>query len=163
MTVIHRSVQAAGSQPAKVTTIQEGNGSTVTISQDHAGHTSIVRSGGSAGGGGGFVVPTPPIPPIPVIPVDFGPLANVVPPQLVDVAYGFFLMCAVMVIGWPLARAFGRRIERRDTVAALPPGTSEQLQRIEQAVEAMAIEVERISESQRFMARLQKSSTAEPV
>jgi hypothetical protein len=31
----------------------------------------------------------------------------------------------------------------------------EQLQRIEQAVDAMAIEVERISESQRFMAKLQ--------
>ena len=40
------------------------------------------------------------------------------------------------------------------------PALSGQLQRIEQAVEAMAIEVERISESQRFMVKLQ-SETAQ--
>jgi len=34
------------------------------------------------------------------------------------------------------------------------PAVAGQLQRIEQAVEAMSIEVERISESQRFMAKL---------
>jgi hypothetical protein len=88
---------------------------------------------------------------------------NMIPPQAVDIAMGFFTMCAVIVIGWPLARAFGRRLERRGAdVAAVPPVMTEQLQRIEQAVEAMAIEVERISESQRFMAKLQ-STNAERV
>jgi hypothetical protein len=33
---------------------------------------------------------------------------------------------------------------------------SEQLERIEQAVEAMSIEIERISESQRFLTKLQE-------
>jgi ribosomal protein L22 len=79
-------------------------------------------------------------------------------PQFVDVAYGFFIMCAVIVIGWPLARAFGRRLERRAQTALPDAATSQQLQRIEQAVEAMAIEVERISESQRFMAKLQQGA-----
>ena len=79
------------------------------------------------------------------------------PPQIVDISIAFFIMCAVMVIGWPLARAFGKRLERRSDMPAVTAGTSEQLNRIEQAVEAMAIEVERISESQRFIAKLQNA------
>jgi hypothetical protein len=84
---------------------------------------------------------------------------NVIPPQAVDLAFGFFIMCAVMVIGWPLARAFGRRIERRGSTAVIDPALSGQLQRIEQAVDAMSIEIERISESQRFMAKLQNGAS----
>jgi hypothetical protein len=84
---------------------------------------------------------------------------NLIPPQAVDISIAFFIMIAVMVVGWPIARAFGRRIERRGQVASLDAGTMEQLQRIEQAVDAMAIEVERISESQRFMARLQRDAS----
>jgi hypothetical protein len=92
-----------------------------------------------------------------------GPRAaqNMIPPQVVDISIAFFVMIAVMVVGWPIARAFGRRIERRGQVATLDAGTMEQLQRIEQAVDAMAIEVERISESQRFMAKLQHDSAAQ--
>jgi hypothetical protein len=100
-------------------------------------------------------VPLPPRPPAIHTTSDAGEFATMVMPQIVDVANGFFVMCAVMVVGWPLARAFGRRLERRGSVAATAPGLSEQLQRIEQAVDAMSIEVERISESQRFMAKLQ--------
>lgn len=40
---------------------------------------------------------------------------------------------------------------------------AEQLRRIERGVDAMAVEVERISELQRFMARLQSQSSAERV
>lgn len=80
---------------------------------------------------------------------------NIIPPQAVDIAIGFFIMCAVMVVGWPLARAFGRRIERRPELPAENPAMAQQLQRIEQAIDAMSIEIERISESQRFVAKLQ--------
>jgi hypothetical protein len=82
----------------------------------------------------------------------------VIPPAAVDIAIGFFITCAVMVVGWPIARALGRRFERRGTSPVVDAGVAEQLQRIEQAVEAVAIEVERISESQRFLARLQEKS-----
>ena len=88
---------------------------------------------------------------------------NDIPPQAVDMAIGFFVTCAVIAIGWPLARAFGRRIERRSETPALNPGMAEQLQRIEQAVDAMSIEIERISESQRFMAKLQSAQTPERI
>jgi hypothetical protein len=108
------------------------------------------------------VPPVPPIPQIPSIQVRTGMPDNVIPPQAVDVAIGFFIMCAVMVIGWPLARAFGRRIERGGPAAAVSPAVSEQLQRIEQAVEAMAIEVERVSEAQRYFAKLHSAPLSEP-
>jgi DNA repair exonuclease SbcCD ATPase subunit len=85
-------------------------------------------------------------------------MQHVIPPQAVDLAIGFFIMCAVIVIGWPIARAFGRRIERPRAGAPLDSGLGDQLQRIEQAVEAMSIEVERISEAQRFTTRLQTGS-----
>ena len=78
-----------------------------------------------------------------------------IPPQAVDIALGFFAMCVVIVIGWPIARAFGKRLERKGEAAMPAPAMADQLHRIEQAVEAMSIEVERISESQRFIARLE--------
>ena len=116
----------------------------------------------ASGANVGPVIAVPPVPPVPPTfpgayggdPFNGGPS---IPPQVVDISIAFFIMCAVIVVGWPLARAFGKRIERRGEVAAINPGVAEQLQRIEQAVEAVSIEVERISESQRYMARLQNS------
>jgi gas vesicle protein len=89
------------------------------------------------------------------VPVD---MRNVIPPQAVDIAIGFFIMVAVMVVGWPISRALGRRLDRGGSRPAIDGGTSEQLMRIEQSVEAIAIEVERISEAQRYMARLEEST-----
>jgi hypothetical protein len=87
---------------------------------------------------------------------------DIVPPQAVDISIAFFIMIAVIIIGWPLARAFARRLERRgDTPSGADPAMAGQLQRIEQAVEAMSIEIERISESQRFMVKLQSGASAE--
>ena len=83
------------------------------------------------------------------------------PPQIATISIAFFVMCAVIIIGWPLARAFARRMDRRSDATAVTPGVTAQLQRIEQAVDAMSIEVERISESQRFMAKLQNAGTAD--
>jgi hypothetical protein len=103
-------------------------------------------------------------PGMPVIATGHDPFDNshLIPQQAEDIAIGFFVMCAVMVVGWPLARAFGRRIEGRGTTpAAIPAGVADQLQRIEQAVDAMSVEVERISESQRFMAKLQQQAGGE--
>jgi cation transport ATPase len=81
-----------------------------------------------------------------------------IPGEAVDIAIGFFVTCAVIIVGWPISRALGRRFERRGAPPALEAGVTDQLQRIEQSVEAIAIEVERISESQRFLAKLQEKS-----
>jgi hypothetical protein len=109
-------------------------------------------------------VPMPAIPAIPAVPaipalpgqitVQTGTPADMIPPQVVDLAYGFFFMVAAIVIGFPLSRAFSRRLERGSQTAAISPAVSDQLLRIEQAVEAMALEVERISEAQWYLTKL---------
>jgi hypothetical protein len=74
------------------------------------------------------------------------------PPEEAWVAGGFFM---VLVI-FPLTIAYARRIWRRGavTVSAFPKELSERLFRMEQAVEATSLEVERIGEGQRFLTRL---------
>ena len=69
------------------------------------------------------------------------------------VPLGFFAMVATMAVGVPLARAFARRMER-ESKTKLAPEVNSRLERIEQAVDAIAIEVERISEGQRFTTKL---------
>ena len=90
-------------------------------------------------------------------PINF-PTAPMIPPQAVDISIAFFITCAVIVVGWPISRALGRRYEKRGTAPLLDASVADQLQRIEQAVEAVAIEVERISEGQRFLTRIQEKS-----
>jgi hypothetical protein len=108
--------------------------------------------------------PQPPAPPgepvVVVRPPGVG--GNEIPPQAVDLAIAFFAMIAVIIIGLPIARAFARRLDRKAVPPAMNRDVVAQLQRIEHAVEAMAIEVERISEAQRYMARLQSERAAEP-
>jgi hypothetical protein len=127
-------------------------------SPDVAPTRVIVRNGSP-------VVPAipaiPAIPPIPTIEVHTGAPQDVIPPQAVDISYAFFAMVAFILIGWPFSRAFGRRLER-NTQSALSPAVSAQLQRIEQAVDAMAVEVERISEAQRYFTKLQAGQLGEP-
>ena len=71
--------------------------------------------------------------------------------ELVPIA--MFGMVAVVAIGVPLARGLARRLER-----GAPPSMSSdvvtRLERMEQAIEAIAVEVERISEGQRFTTKL---------
>jgi hypothetical protein len=47
-----------------------------------------------------------------------------------------------------------QQLKRQGTPAALPPAVDDRLLRIENAVDAIAIEVERISEGQRFTTQL---------
>ena len=89
----------------------------------------------------GQAVPFPPLPP-------GGPQ---VPEGAVIISVAFFIMCAVIAIGVPLVRAFTRRMDKRNAAVAGPDAeTRDRLERIEQAVDAIAVEVERISEGQRF-------------
>jgi hypothetical protein len=79
---------------------------------------------------------------------------NAIPPQAVDMTVAFFLTVAVIIIGLPLARAFARRMDRHGGTAQVSNEVSSQLAHLNQAVDAIALEVERISEGQRFTTRL---------
>ena len=78
-----------------------------------------------------------------------------IPEGVVVMSVAFFMMCAFIAVGFPLARAWARRIDRRGVA---PTGTDAEtrgrLERIEQAVDAIAVEVERISEGQRFTTKV---------
>jgi hypothetical protein len=74
---------------------------------------------------------------------------NVIPRGVVDISIAFFVMIGFIIVGLPLARAFARRMDRRGETASASE-IAPRLDRIEQAVEAIAIEVERVSEGQRY-------------
>jgi hypothetical protein len=82
------------------------------------------------------------------------PIGDIVPPEAVTISIAFFIMLAVIAIGWPLARAFARRIDKHTVVPKVPAEVTEQLRRLEEAVDTIAVEVERIAEGQRFSSRL---------
>jgi hypothetical protein len=80
---------------------------------------------------------------------------EVIPPQAVDISLAFFFTVAAIIIGLPIARAFARRMDRKTSGSPQIPGeVSAQLTQLNQAVDAIALEVERISEGQRFTTRL---------
>ena len=79
--------------------------------------------------------------------------------QITAMVIVFFL--AVLM---PLTIAFGRRIVGRKPVkAAASPEVVERLGRMEEGIEAIAIEIERISEGQRFVTKVLGSGTADPI
>lgn len=126
------------------------DGERVIVTPDGA-----VTVGGGSGGGSGRGGQTIQLPPPGGRPFDD------IPPQAFDLAIAFFIMIAFISVGTPLARALGRKVERRPVAAPANPELAAQLLRIEHAVEAMAIEVERISEAQRYMARLESERGAD--
>lgn len=81
------------------------------------------------------------------------------------------VMVAAIVFGtmgtvlYPLARALAKRLEGGASVAAPSlHGVEDRLDRIERSVEAIALEVERVSEGQRFVTKLlaEKASSQLP-
>ena len=70
-----------------------------------------------------------------------------------------FVMGGLTVIFTPLVRAYARRLERGEssggrTGSGVSPDMAARLERMEHALDSIAIEVERISEGQRFTTRL---------
>lgn len=154
---------------------------------DAARLEQAVRQGVAAGVQGGVqgdnapvLAPVPPVPALPPNPrvvtihspdgntsITIPPRAfdDTIPPQAVDISIAFFITIAAIIIGLPLARAFARRMDRRGP-AQVPAEISSQLQHLNQAVDAIALEVERISEGQRFTTRLlseQKEAAHQPL
>ena len=91
---------------------------------------------------------------IPVVGVRGGPMEMDIPPRVKDVSIAFFVMLAAVIIGLPLMRAIARRIERGTPKVAMPPEMQSQIQHLMQSVDAISIEVERISEGQRFATKM---------
>ena len=76
----------------------------------------------------------------------------------------FFVCVSSALILFPLARAYARRMEREPIQPSVPPDVTARLERMEQAIDSIAIEIERISEGQRFTTKLlSERASAMPV
>jgi hypothetical protein len=71
-------------------------------------------------------------------------------------AFGLMGLLAAIIILGPFARMLARRIERRADTAPSPDVVAmrRQMEQLQQSIDSMSIEVERISESQRFQSKL---------
>ena len=76
----------------------------------------------------------------------------VVSGEMIPIA--LFICGAATAIGVPMARAYARRMDRDARAPSVPPELQARLERMEQALDSIAIEVERISEGQRFTTKL---------
>jgi hypothetical protein len=70
-----------------------------------------------------------------------------------------FSSVPIIAIGYPIARAYARRIEGTAARPAVPGDVTARLERMEQAIDSIAVEVERISEGQRFTTKLLSERT----
>ncbi|MEO7456994.1 MAG: hypothetical protein ABIY52_12090 [Gemmatimonadaceae bacterium] len=81
-----------------------------------------------------------------------------------ETAFGLMGMLLAIVILGPFARMWARRSERRAEMAPVASNNQllqGQLLQLQQSMDAMSVEVERISESQRFQHRLMNESRSE--
>lgn len=91
------------------------------------------------------------------------PIRDVVPKGAVAITAIFFGSMAFMVVGWPIARAIARRMDRRTLQPPATPALGREamarLEALERNIDTVAIEVEKLSEAQRFTTRLLESRT----
>jgi hypothetical protein len=66
----------------------------------------------------------------------------------------FFITTGVTIVGYPIARAMARKMDREALQPKIPLELSGRLERMELAIDSIAVEVERISEGQRFTTKL---------
>ena len=80
------------------------------------------------------------------------PYVRTGPPEEVFVLSGMF----IVAVFFPIAIALARRIWKRSTgaVSAFPQELADRLNRLDQSMDSIAIEVERIGEGQRFVTRV---------
>ena len=75
-----------------------------------------------------------------------------IPGELVPITA---LICiAASIIGFPIARAWARRIENPPPNKLADAEVKARLERMEHAIDSVAVEIERISENQRFTTKL---------
>ena len=134
------AVIVGGETPAPGRITIERNGKTYTI------------DGASGGGGGEFGTSTG------------SPFPSDIPPGVQSIATTAIVGFCMMIAAFPVFGLLKALVNRRSsTQPALPSrDTTDRLQRIEAAVDAMSVEVERISEGQRFVTKvLSERSTAQ--
>lgn len=70
------------------------------------------------------------------------------------VPLGFFAMIVAIVVGRPMVKAIAAKAEAEAKRPQIPGDVINRLERMEQSIDSIAVEVERISEGQRFTTKL---------
>lgn len=81
------------------------------------------------------------------------------PDEILPFLFAFAALGVGAKILLPLVRAFAKRMENRGDVPRIPAEMTSRLERMEQAIDSIAVEVERISEGQRFTTKLLSDKT----
>jgi len=74
----------------------------------------------------------------------------------------FFATVVALGLGVPFVRAYTRRMDRSAVASGVSADLAARLDRIEAMIESVAVEVERLSEGQRFTTRLLSEGSALP-
>lgn len=159
---VQQQLQDAGVSAQKAKAVADRAAQGAKSGLEQAGQVNISKNGSHV------VIDVPGIPQVPLAPL--APIAAPaiatippdlpldIPPRVEHLGYAFLIMLAVIAVGKPLARALGSLIERRALKPAMPAEFGTRLERIEQGIESVSIEVERISEAQRYLLKVQTST-----
>lgn len=81
--------------------------------------------------------------------------------ESIIVPLGGMFMVVAIVLGFPIVRMLTKRIEKQSVAPPqIPADVTARLERIEQSIDAVALEVERIAEGQRFTTKLLSERTS---
>lgn len=87
---------------------------------------------------------------------------NVIPPQVPEILFISVMGLIGIILAFPIGRAFARMIDRRSTTAKAPEDLVRRLDAIEQSIDTVAIEMEKMSEANRFTTRLLSERVSAP-
>jgi hypothetical protein len=94
-----------------------------------------------------------------VVPYD---ATNVIPPQVPEILLISVMGLIGIIMAFPIGRAIARWIDRRGTVGKAPDDVVRRLDAIEQSIDTVAIEMEKMSEANRFTTRLLSERVSAP-
>jgi hypothetical protein len=82
------------------------------------------------------------------------PTQELIPARAVDITVAICSTLVVLVLGAPLLRYWLRRAERRQAQQAMDAAVAARLDAMERHIDTVAVELERVSEGQRYFTRL---------
>lgn len=78
-----------------------------------------------------------------------------IPPEVIPIVQTVFGSLIAIILGYPIIRFVTRMLEKRaDRSMVRGADVTRQIQQLQQSLDAMAIEIERIGEAQRFQSKL---------
>ena len=82
------------------------------------------------------------------------PTRELIPQRAVDITVSLCATLVVLVLGTPLLRFWLRRAERRQLQQPLDAAVAARLDAVERLIDPVAVELERVSEGQRYFTKL---------